>query len=166
MKVMFQVFIMAESTKVRQVTVELPIRYVNSAHGEARKIQLRIDRGYTVVNSTRPMRGDEDWDGDFIAGRFYVAGDIERWGQHWLDYGAYQIVIVTNAQVLQNLINKCAGHPYGVRLKETILKRRSDMGAQVIRELAWSMLEQPYYPDLCTDIKAEIAAADWSILEG
>jgi hypothetical protein len=110
------------------------------------------------------MSGDEDWDGDFIAGRCYVAGDIERWGQHWLDYGAYQLEIVTNAQVLQNLINKCVGHPYGARLKDTILKR-GDRGGEVIRELAWSMLEQPYYPDLCTDVHAEIAAADWSELE-
>lgn len=141
--------------------IELPIRYVNAGHDEAPRIQAALDKGHTVVNATRPLSGDEYWEGSFIAGLYYTAGDIERWGQHWKDYGGYQLKLVTNAQVLQTLVERCKGHPYGSRLK-SILEKRGPGG---VRELAWGMTEQPYWPDLSTDFPAELAAINWDELQ-
>jgi hypothetical protein len=56
-------------------------------------------RGWRVVNAPRPLPGNLQWQGDFRAGIFYAAGDVDECGAEWEALDAALIDLVTDEQI-------------------------------------------------------------------
>lgn len=119
------------------------------AEGSAKIIDC-YSRGLTVVNAARPMSGDEYWEGKFISGVFYVAGDLVRWQKHWLAYGAVRLQPITNQEILQAVIDKAKTHRYGSMLRGLVEKR----GLSAIQELASNWLNMPFSVEHGVDLES------------
>jgi hypothetical protein len=135
-------------------------RYINSLRDRTltEAIQL-LEPGSAVVNAPRPLSGDGEWTGKFITGIHYATGSLAEYGKKWERSGAVQLVLITNAEVLQKVIVGCQSHPLRHGLRSLLEKR----GKQAVQEMA-ANLELHYVVDESSDFAAELDAADWSVL--
>ena len=138
-------------------------RYINSLRDQSltELIQRRQKEGLVVVNAPRPLPGEQQWDGDFITGIHYATGSFEEYSRQWKRMGAVKLALITNAEVLQKVIEGCQSHPLRHGLRSLLEKR----GKSAVQEMA-SNLELHYIIDKFSDLAAELDAADWSVLGG
>lgn len=120
--------------------LELAVRYLNEREEDAQKVLDCNRRGLTVVNAARPVSGEEDWIGRFLAGVHYTAGNLERLRQHWIDYDAKRVEVVSNADILQELIKVASQRRFGDRLFPLLRER----GQSAMIELCRSLVHMPY----------------------
>ena len=136
-------------------------RYINSLRDQSltELIQRRQEEGLVVVNAPRPLPGEQQWEGDFITGIHYATGRLEDYSNKWERLGAAQLCLITNAEILQKVIESCQSHPFRYGLRSLLEKR----GKSAVQEMA-ANLEMHYMIDESSDLTAELEAADWSVL--
>ena len=132
------------------------VRHLNVLHPAAKRVQAALKVHEFVVNAPRPLAGDETWEGDFISGRYYAAGTSEEYGDYWNKYGAVYLNLVTNAEVLQAIINSYQSHRYKKNLRGLIKKR----GHRLIKDLGIS-IDLPYVVDESVSVEEMLNAANW-----
>jgi hypothetical protein len=117
------------------------IIYLNAKDDRSPEIWERILQGSTVACATRPISGEEDWEGDWLHGRHYAAGDRSIWEQHWEAFDAWEVVIVSNAEIEKRVREEAKKRPFGNRFDDLVEKK----GVLFIKECAMNWLKMPYF---------------------
>jgi hypothetical protein len=140
----------------------MKIRYINDLrYPEVTKsIEFTKKRRRIVVNAPRPLPGDRAWEGPFITGIHYASGKPSRYGDDWAKLGAVRVEVITNAEVLQEVIESCKDHAFRDRLRSLFEKR----GPEAVKEMAVN-IDLQYVIDPSADFASELASADWSVLD-
>lgn len=118
--------------------------YVNQASDIAKGLARYFTEGFTVVNASRPLSGDDAWEGDYLRGIHYAASKTNQFAKHWTDYDAKQVVVVTNEEILALLRQEAIDRGFTV---ERFNRLYSDKGESFPERYARSWLDIPYYVD-------------------
>lgn len=72
--------------------------------------------GWQVVNAPRPLPGAAWWDGPFLHGIFYAAGDPKEYDQQWTALDAWPVIQISNEEIAERLREDARGS--GLSLEE------------------------------------------------
>ena len=85
--------------------------FINAEAPNRESIHELQGSGHTVVCAARPISGEHTWyqgEGCMGRGRYYAAAiDVDKYLKHWISYDAWEIVFVTNEQIIEMIAVHC-----------------------------------------------------------
>jgi len=83
---------------------------------------------FTVVNAPRPLPGEIEWQGEFLHGIFYAAGDFEKFGEQWESLDAHIVRLVNDEDVKALVCKRAAEHDPNLNIDKFVADGKSTWG--------------------------------------